>query len=156
MKRRGPGRGRSPDDARFLHGREFFLSSCQLLRVKSLRFSKNRRTRVGEKKMSHYVMRFRSRKTSGNSSNSFLTCWVADRKATLRKAGCGPSEALEMTDSGQSTWTTRRPLMSTRRLKCCKKPSMLPLRSLTVCRPEAEEGRFCSSHNLILNVNTDF
>ena len=49
------------------------------------------------------------------------TWWGAERKATLRKAGWGPGEAWKMTDSGQSASTTLRPLMSTRRLKFCRK-----------------------------------
>ena len=57
---------------------------------------------------------------SGNSSYNFLTYLGADKKTTLWKAGCGRSEARKMTDTGQSAWTTRWPLMSTRILKCCK------------------------------------
>ena len=53
------------NDTRFLHGGEFFLSCSQLLWVESTRFSKNRRTRVGEKMVSHLVTRFRGYKTVG-------------------------------------------------------------------------------------------
>ena len=59
--------------------------------------------------------------TSQKSSSSFLTHWGAERKATVRKACWGPGEVQRMTYSGKTAWNTRQPLMSTRRLKCCRK-----------------------------------
>ena len=63
MKRRNPGRGKTANDACFLHDGELSLGSSQFVRVQVARFDKNWRTWHGEKMVEDRMTRRRSCKT---------------------------------------------------------------------------------------------
>ena len=78
MKRRCPGRGRTANSSRFLHGGEFSFGGSQLVRVQVGSFGKNWRAWLGEKMVADGMTRQRGCETVGGQNVRKLKEHVGD------------------------------------------------------------------------------